>query len=214
MAWVCANEQGFGSPTKRKSSISNNSRPWHYFRCSAQSPRTQCGTGWQLSFKGSHKLVSSVRTPTHLHCSSHRGLHPYGFFPEAVMWERGSWGKGSTGPRGQRRPQAQQDTVASSLGTLTARPALHHRCSALAQQLNHHISLGIKLGPEVCFCFSKVKCIGVTLIPGLSPTLHDITVSIWPVKTLALCPERFTDLRQSEEEFCSPWALLSKTAEF
>lgn len=88
------------------------------------------------------------------------------------------------------------------------------RCSALAQQLNHHISLGIKLGPEVCFCFSKVKCIGVTLIPGLSPTLHDITVSIWPVKTLALCPERFTDLRQSEEEFCSPWALLSKTAEF
>lgn len=88
MAWVCANEQGFGSATKRKSSIPNNSRPWHCFRCSAQSPRTQCGTGRQFSFNGSHKLASSVPTPTHLHCSSHHELHPYGFSPEAVMWGR------------------------------------------------------------------------------------------------------------------------------
>lgn len=177
---MCANEQGFGSATKRKSSLSVNSRLWHYFRCSAQSPQTQRGLAhnpalmalrsWSLLFLSAPSLVLTPRKT------------PYGFLQSSGVRRRLL-----------RRRQARrclgglQAAAGPHLGHTPGRACAPQRRSGLAQG-SSSTSAWEFLSVQK-FCFSNVKCIRATLNPGLSPMSHDITVPTWPVKTLALSRE-------------------------
>lgn len=139
--------------------------------------------GRQLSFNWTHQSVSSYTTPhikqfsllaSHLNQqreeqAPQRGERP-GTTPER--------GQEDTSTLAQRGGSCQAHVL---LGLCSPPPPLPWPHSSVQRT-----SLGIKCGPEVCFC--KVKCVGETLNPDLYPISHGhgALTCIWPVKALAL----------------------------